>query len=378
MTVELEVADNPARMAELSFTRTVERALVHRTAVAEVFVTDVVPAGPQRLLVAAQLPLSHGYYSDHLGGPPLFDPLLILEASRQAGIAGGHLLGFPPDTIMMVDRFELDLSDISALRIGHLPGELLIDSRFEVTRVRRGRVRQGVVRQDLRLGARHVGTHLMQVQIVSHDELAALRTVVRGTPAPSTRDMADVTDPLQAPPAMVGRVNPLNVVLAQVEPGEATVQAVVKPRFGNRSLFDHHYDHLPAMALTEAARQLALVACGDTAAWPASVTGEFRRFAELDLPVHASALCTELVPAAPASAGKAGKAGDAGDGADAGAGNADAALNGDAARSVDGSRNGDGAPNSDEARRRRTRVAVSFLQDGSPIAESTLVMVQHD
>jgi hypothetical protein len=332
MTVDLEISGNPA---ELSFTRTVERALVHRTAVAEVLVTDVQQAEPSRLLAGAQLPLSHGYFSDHLGGLPRFDPLLILEAGRQAGIAGGHLLGFPPDTIMMVDGFELDLSDLSVLQIGHLPGELQIDSRFEATRMRRGRVRQGVVHQSLSLGPRHLGTHMMQVQIVSYEELAALRSVVRGTPAPSTRDMADVDDLLQAPPALVGRVNPLNVVLAQVERGAATAQAVVRPRFGNRSLFDHDYDHLPAMALTEAARQLALVACGDAHACPASVTGEFRRFAELDLPVHASAVCTELDPAG-----------------------------GDASSSA-------GGPT-------RTRVAVSFLQDGSTIAQSTLVMVHDD
>lgn len=327
MTVDLEISGAPARPAELSFTRTVERALVHRTSVAEVFVTDVQQAEPQRVLAGAQLPLSHGYYNDHLGGPPRFDPLLILEAGRQAGIAGGHLLGFPPDTIMMVDSFELDISDVPALRIGHLPGELLIDSRFDATRMRRGRVRQGVVRQDLRLGTGHLGTHSMRVQIVSREELAALRTVVRGSPAPTTRDMTDVDDLLQASPAMVGRVNPLNVVLAQVERGARAAQAVVRPRFGNRSLFDHDYDHLPAMALTEAARQLALVACGDEHAWPATLTGEFRRFAELDLPVRASAVCTELDPA--------------------------------------------GRPT-------RTGVAVSFYQDGSMIARSTLVMVHDD
>ncbi|MEU7690679.1 AfsA-related hotdog domain-containing protein [Microbispora hainanensis] len=335
MTVDLEVADDPVSAAELRFNRTMERTLVHRTSVAEVFVTDMALAGPQRLLVAAQLPLSHGYYSDHPCGPGLFDPLLILEAGRQAGIAGGHMLGFPPDTIMMVDRFELDLPDADALRIGRLPGELLIDSRFEVTRLRRGRVRQGVVRQDLRLGDRHAGTHEMQVQVVSHDELAALRTVVRGTPAPSTGEMPDDAGPLAAPPAVVGRNNPLNVVLAQVERGEAGAWALVRPRFGNRSLFDHDYDHLPAMVLTEAARQLAVVACGDAVVWPVSVTGGFRRFAELDLPVHAAAV---RVPSG---------------------------ASGDRARG-----SGAGGP-------ARDRVDVSFTQDGTVIAEVTLAMVRH-
>ncbi|MFF0575957.1 AfsA-related hotdog domain-containing protein [Streptosporangium saharense] len=278
---------------ELSFGRTVERRLVHRASVAEVFVTDLVPAGESRFLAAAQLPLSHGYYSDHLARPAHFDPLLILEAGRQAGIAGAHLLGLPPDTTMMVNTFSLDLPDPAALRTGRRPGELRIDNHFETLRVRAGRVRKGAVRQDLSIGDVPVGTHTMEVQIVTHAEHEALRTVLRGTPAPLTGDLEDVPAPGQAEPYTVGRVSPMNVVLSQVERGPSAVSARVTPRYGNRAIFDHDYDHLPAMTLTEAARQLALVALGDAAAWPATVSGSFGRFAELDQPVLAAATRTD-------------------------------------------------------------------------------------
>ncbi len=293
MTVNTGAAEDLVLSEELSFGRTVERGLVHRASVAEVFVTDLVPAGESRFLAAAQLPLSHGYYSDHLARPSLFDPLLLLEAGRQAGIAGAHLLGLPPETTMMVNTFSLDLPEPATLRTGRRPGELRIDNRFETLRVRAGKVRKGAVRQDLYIDGVPAGTHTMEVQIVTHAEHEALRNVLRGTPAPLTGDLDDVPDPQQAEPHEVGRVSPMNVVISQVERGPSSVTARVTPRFGNRAIFDHDYDHLPAMTLTEAARQLAVVAIDDVHAWPVTISGSFGRFAELDQPVLAAATRTQ-------------------------------------------------------------------------------------
>jgi len=70
--------------------------------------------------------------------------------------------------------------------------------------------------------------------------------------------------------------------------------AKVTPRFSNRALFDHPYDHIPAMVITEAARQLALASFG-AAARDGLLTGvnaNFHRHAELDQ------LLTAAMPAA--------------------------------------------------------------------------------
>jgi hypothetical protein len=292
MTAEVPLAD-AALAVDLSYAATIDRALVHRASVAEVFVTDVQPVETGRFVAGAQLPLSHGYYSDHPAAPERYDPLLVLEAGRQAGIAGAHLLGLPAPIIMLVKDFALRIETPNAMLVGRQPGELRIDNRFEAVKTTAGKVRTGLVRQRLHLRGRPLGTHTMRVQVLSVREHELLRAALRDSDAPLTSDLSDAADLRQASPGTVGRLSPLNVVLSDVSRGPGTVTAAVTPRFGNRALFDHDYDHLPAMTLSEAARQLALVAAGDDAG-PArvhvvGVSGVFHKYAELDAPLRALA-----------------------------------------------------------------------------------------
>ncbi|MDH6125245.1 AfsA-related hotdog domain-containing protein [Kitasatospora sp. GP82] len=293
MPTELEPVVQPTG---LSFGRTVERALVHRTAVSEVFVTDVQQLGESTVRSGAQLPLNHGYFSDHLARPALFDPLLLLEAGRQAGIAGSHAhMGLRPGTAMIVDNFTLALDEPAALLIGRVPAELRIDTEYSGKRSRTGRVRRGRVEQQFFIDDTRVGEHAMDVLFVNQHEHEILRHSQRGTPAPYTSDYPDLAPQGQVAAEAVGRANPLNVVLARPRVAGGVLHALVTPRFGNRSLFDHDYDHLPAAVLVEAARQLALLAFGESTG-PAAVRetqvvrldASFGRFAELDTPVTAS------------------------------------------------------------------------------------------
>jgi hypothetical protein len=100
--------------------------------------------------------------------------------------------------------------------------------------------------------------------------------------------MPDEPHPRAVGPAEVGRTHPANVVLAAAESGPDGHRALVAPRFGNRALFDHVYDHLPGAVLTEAARQLALLASGSPDAEVLGIAARFPRFAELDRPIVAS------------------------------------------------------------------------------------------
>jgi 2-oxo-3-(phosphooxy)propyl 3-oxoalkanoate synthase len=80
-------------------------------------------------------------------------------------------------------------------------------------------------------------------------------------------------------------------VLADPERDDDTLTARLAPRFDHPSLFDHSYDHYPAMVLMEAARQLSLLALDGTGR-DAVATGfdaGFERFAELDAPITARA-----------------------------------------------------------------------------------------
>lgn len=83
-TTTLSLDDLTPEDAELTYTRTVDRALVHRDSLGEVFLTDLRPLGDTCYAAAAQLPRSHAYYGDHLLRPSAYDPVLLLEACRQS------------------------------------------------------------------------------------------------------------------------------------------------------------------------------------------------------------------------------------------------------------------------------------------------------
>jgi hypothetical protein len=73
------------------------------------------------------------------------------------------------------------------------------------------------------------------------------------------------------------------VVLTDLRVGPERSSATLAPDFANPSLFDHDYDHYPAMVLIEAGRQLALAGTRDPSRSVATgVRAEFVHFAELD------------------------------------------------------------------------------------------------
>ncbi|WP_093799220.1 AfsA-related hotdog domain-containing protein [Streptomyces sp. Wb2n-11] len=285
----------PSAPVELSYGRTVDRSLVHRAAVSEVFVTDILPLAFKKVRAAVQLPLIHGYYSDHLQRPALYDALLLLESGRQAAIAGSHThIGLSEGTTMIVDSFRLSLSGLKELLIGPEPGRLRIDTDYIGRPTRRGRYRKGKVAQRFYIGDAEVGEHEMDVLFINQHENEVLRHAQRGTPAPLTSDFPDqgpgADGSRQVEPARVGRGNPLNVVLSHAESSPAEVAAQVTPWFTNRGLFDHVYDHLPAMTLVEAARQLSFLAVDESlSTYAVGFEARFSRFAELDETVRASA-----------------------------------------------------------------------------------------
>ncbi|MFE2285192.1 AfsA-related hotdog domain-containing protein [Streptomyces sp. NPDC059443] len=291
MTTEV-APEIPSAPVELGYGRTVDRSLVHRAAVSEVFITDVQPLSAMRVRAAVQLPLTHGYYSDHIQRPAVYDALLLLESGRQAGIAGSHAhMGLPQGTTMIVDSFRLNLYGLEALLIGAEPGRLYIDTEYSGKTNKRGRVRKGKVAQLYFMDGVAVGEHEMDVLFLNPHENEVLRHAQRGTPAPFTSEFGDGGGGSgQLEPRQVGRGNPLNVTLSRALRTDSAVTAEVTPRFDNRALFDHVYDHLPAMTLVEAARQLSLLAGGDPLGTHAvGFEARFDRFAELDETVRAEA-----------------------------------------------------------------------------------------
>ncbi|GGM87489.1 ScbA/BarX family gamma-butyrolactone biosynthesis protein [Dactylosporangium sucinum] len=276
----------------MSFRSTVDRHLVHRAAVAEVFVTDVQETPGPTYVAAAQLPMAHAYYSDDLLTPKRFDILLVAEASRQAAMYACHrFLDVPLGTAFAVRTLEVQLADGDGLRVGHAPGELWIVMTFPEVRRRGTEVRHFRVHQELEMAGHRLGTVAMEVSAMSAADYRGLRYLQRQSDPPTTVDLRAGRAPGRTvQPGLVGRRDPANVVLAELDPGapgEHGPTAELRPAFGNRGMFDHDYDHHPGMVLMEGARQFALLVAGG----PATALGlraRFLRYAELDAPVRLS------------------------------------------------------------------------------------------
>ncbi|MCC2274820.1 AfsA-related hotdog domain-containing protein [Streptomyces morookaense] len=280
----------------LSYDRTVSRSLVHRWALSEVFLTDSAAVGDGLFTAAAQLPLSHGYFRDHVRGREFHDPLLVLESCRQAVTYAAHVHeGVPRDTTFMVTSWTLDITVPEALRCGERPGQLHMDAEITDRRRRGGRLRQLVFAMDLALDGRLLGRLTMDVSCTPTDQYHALRRMQRNAEVPTAFGLP--ADPVGTPvdPALVRRLDQENTVLDAVSRDEGFVAARLSPRtFRNRSMYDHPYDHVPAMVFSEAARQCGLLLCANgtdvRTARLLRVHGTFRKFAELDAEVELTAV----------------------------------------------------------------------------------------
>ena len=281
---------------DLTYDRTVDRHKVHRAAVSEVFLTDIRQQTAQHVLVAAQLPSSHSFFHDSIynNGEGTPDALLLLEIARQAAIASIHEVGVDAGNTLISNEIGLKIYPYEIAALDPEDTNLLIRNYFDWTSIRHGVPRSCRCYQQLIIGNRVIAKHFGSGRILTKNQLQALRSEYRGTPPPTTANLheltfTDVQDPIA--PERVGRRNPLNVVISQLNTTE-TPSAQVTPNVANKALFDHAYDHITMQILTEAARQLYLATRPDSEHAPEiySIRGNFLAFAELDSPVQIRAI----------------------------------------------------------------------------------------
>ncbi|MEU3726610.1 AfsA-related hotdog domain-containing protein [Streptomyces sp. NPDC031705] len=229
------------------------------------------------------------YYLDHHGRHRL-DLLLMTEACRQAAMSAAHRYeGLPLDVAAFFNTIDVRLSNVGTLM--NSSGELLITTSIEEMKLRGdGSPKQIVYSQQAVVTGsdKPVLSSRMAVQGVAEGRYPDLRAYQRGgLAAPTTASMRATFQRHQdtAEPERVGRTQTANVVLAGLRRTADGATAILDADLANVSLFDHDYDHYPAMVLIEAGRQLAL-ACTDRAVnWIISgCRAEFPGFAELDTP----------------------------------------------------------------------------------------------
>lgn len=317
--VRTHTAQLPAQASpnKACFDRTIDRRLVHRSALAEVFVTDTLTTGQDTFAVWGQLPRSHAYYGDHFGSSR-HDPVLLLEFVRQAALAGAHAYaGVPFEDKFILTHQRLTLLRPNLLAVGVAPGLVSADFTCANRQERDGAltgVDHGV---EIHLGDHVVATAEIGLRFRSPSAYAALRLRGRdGLPPGDTSQLVPGRRGHQGVPvtaALVARYRPENVLLCNARIGDRLVSAGLEIAHDHPSLFDHPQDHLPGMVLVEAARQLAVLAAGDFFALDPDrvevigVDATYSRFGELE---PETLLHSRPLPADPAD--PAGRGPDAG------------------------------------------------------------------
>lgn len=277
-----------------SHTRTISRELAHRCAVSEVFVTSLDAVAEHTFLAGAQLPRMHAYYGDHAGSLAVrHDPLVVMEAARQAAIALTHkFYEVPPEMGFLVRTFNGTGSDTAAWEVRTAPADLVMQVRVP-QRHQRGGVLQGL---DIVLEIESDGVPMLTVDgsfsWVTAGQWSALRSRFRESLGLGPFHGASALTE-RAAPAAVGRENWRNVVIGPPERDGATARAQLIPDLGHPSLFDHQLDHVPGNLLIEACRQTALSMVVCDLPQLECVASTFDRFVELDLPVECTAEITD-------------------------------------------------------------------------------------
>lgn len=261
--METGVHDQPRLVADtLTFSRTVDRFIVHREALGEVFLTDTCRLNDDRYAAGAQLPRSHAYYGDHVVRPALYDVVLLMEACRQAAVAGAHIhYEVPVDHKFILTHFGIHLLYPQRIEVGPRPCELCLLVTTQNRRVRDGQVTGLDFEIMLEVAETTVGQVSLGLRFKSPADYTGLRLRNRhGTQLPPSTTRPQLPLGTLVDGQLVGRSNPDNVVLADADASERGARAVLRVPLNHPSMFDHPQDHIPGMVLGEGARQLALYA----------------------------------------------------------------------------------------------------------------------
>lgn len=293
LDVVLGPAPRPAPAAAaappLNFASTVDLALLHRRNPDEAFLTDAVSTGPDGFVAAAVLPPGHPHYAGHTGPSRDQDPMLLLECARQAETYAAHTMyGVEQGAHFVLRNWSAEFAAAPPPSAG--PVRLTI--ACETANARRAGNRTSGLDYDLRLraGGAQVGRVRMEVGYVSAAAYRVIRSRRHQGAPPSSDDLLPAAgQPVD--PARVGRRRATDAVLLDVAADGGTVTAALRVPVENASMFDHAQDHVPAMVLIEAARQIAALATAEWGGGAADRTrmtqmsAAFDAYAELTEPI---------------------------------------------------------------------------------------------
>jgi hypothetical protein len=284
-----------AAIEKLRFSTTVARQLVHKAAVEEVLLTDVVQLDRNQFMCAGQLPRTHSFFNDTIIAH--HDLLLLVEFVRQAAIYVSHkFLDVPLDAQFIFRSLDVrrtvDVAGGTADAVSHL----VIDFTIARWYYKDGALTGYQVNFEFFIDGRGYAVGHGSQLFMSQSAFAQLREQ-------STQPVAMVgvstSSPVKAEPSSVGRLHWRNTVISYPCPsdehGELATNVIVDLQ--HPFFFDHPLDHVPAMLLLEAFRQTAIAAAGHWLTPKDAAMGlllracrvKFMRYAELHLPLYCMA-----------------------------------------------------------------------------------------
>ncbi|MCB5165710.1 hypothetical protein LG634_12795 [Streptomyces bambusae] len=275
-----------AGLAGALLTTTVPREYVHRACHAEVFLTGARKIDDRNFALTGQWPRAHTFFTSADGRR--HDPLQAAETLRQVGLFLAHAeFGVPLGHKFIIWDMDFTVCH-EELAIGAAPSDLELraectDMSWRGNRLAAFTMRATVYR-DGRMAATGSGRFTC-LSAASYRRIRAGKLADDGAPTPVVNRTSLVA------PALVGRLNPFDVVLATE--GDVPGRFRVIPDPAHPILFDHGGDHLPGMVIQEAARQAACAVSDPEFFALSSVSTTFHRYAELDSPLWVDA---ELLP----------------------------------------------------------------------------------
>ncbi|HEX2903255.1 MAG TPA: ScbA/BarX family gamma-butyrolactone biosynthesis protein [Jatrophihabitans sp.] len=234
------------RAVELDWSRTVDRRLVHRDALAEVLLTDLVRRGESSFEVAAQWPRSHRVYRPDADGR--HDPMLILETVRQTGLALSHFgFGVDRDQYSIMRDIGFTLTPDCEPRTELAATNIAISVECVDIRMLSGSLRTMTVILDFRHGEKRFATGTGTLTWMSPATFRALRERHR-TQLPD----GPVTVAVPSPSRWRSAADSLIAAPDPAFPRRRLLVPLDHPVY-----FDHPLDHVPGLLLIDAAWQAA-------------------------------------------------------------------------------------------------------------------------
>ncbi|MFI9778622.1 ScbA/BarX family gamma-butyrolactone biosynthesis protein [Streptomyces sp. NPDC051956] len=262
---------------------TVNKSLVHRTYSRDVLPTGITQHSDEHFTISTRWPAEHGLFLDSDGR---YSPSLVIETIRQTGLFLTHqALGVPLGHEFVVWDMSHRI-DPEHLVKGQTPTDLELDTHVSGIR-KRGRVPSDIeLRMTIRRAGQIIGTGGTHYAVTSPGGYRRLRGDLVNS-AWSTAMAADLPDPVDPP--TVHRTRLCDVVLA---PADGPGRWLLRLDTTNTVLFDHANDHVPAMALLEAAQQAARATLDSRPFNPSSCEVSCARYVEFGTPCWIEARLT--------------------------------------------------------------------------------------